>query len=279
MFYQAQGAIKARTVGGGGTNQSENFNVWQSVAKCIHCGTAMHLVNKGKKPKGGTYLQCHRARKGLCEGKLFRLDHSEHVFRAMLARLDSRTLVDRGAAEALKTLAQVDGRLFEQRAMLARYEEDYAVAPSRALAVLMGRAESAAQQLEAEKEVLQASLSSERSATSGYDAFMKQLDLASVEGRQRANTLLLRLGVLAHVGAQGYIVSVKGRVAFGLAYKDGQAGYFASAATFVSKERELHIMATRALKTMTLMREFIPATDAGLSAYAAKVNAEEEANS
>jgi DNA invertase Pin-like site-specific DNA recombinase len=277
-FYQAQGAIQARKVGGGGTKQSASFNVWQGVAKCVHCGTAMHLVNKGKKPKGGTYLHCHKARKGLCAGKAVRLDNSEQVFRAMLVRLDARPLIQDGTQEILKRLAGTDGRLAEKKGLLSQYQADYAATPSRALAALMGPTESDIERLELERETLQSALSSEQSASGGYDEFMRRVDLNTPEARQKANTLLRRLGVLVHVGTDGYVVSQRGRIRFGMAHKAGKAGYLGTSLTIQAKDGSLHESAAHALRAMASIGEFIPVADSDVADYADQVEAEEAAS-
>ena len=46
VFYKAQDAISRRLMAKV-TKQSKNFNVFQGIAKCEACASAMHLVNKG----------------------------------------------------------------------------------------------------------------------------------------------------------------------------------------------------------------------------------------
>lgn len=220
-FYQAQAAITARKTTGA-TKQTDNFNVWQGVAKCVHCGTAMHLVNKGKKPKGATYLHCHNARKGLCKGKLVRLDQSEEVFKFMLAQLDSLSLVQDSSGKISKELGHVDGLLDEQQDNLKDFKAALKVRYTATVEELAYDAEQEISKLEKRREELQASLAVERIGS--YEDFLSKLDLVSYEGRNRANSLLKRLKVLVYIGS-GYLVTERDEAVLVLAYRDGKVGF------------------------------------------------------
>jgi hypothetical protein len=276
LFDQAQGCLEQRKVHGSGGKQSERFNVWQSIAKCVHCGNALHLIDKGKKPKGGQYMQCHRARKGLCVGKLVRLDQSEAVFSGMLARLDALSLVTKDSGQTIKQIQQMDGQLVGKRKQLAQTAAFYDEVPSRALAQKLAVLEAEIEALEQDKQRLQTAVAVANVTSMSLDEFQAKVDLATRDGRHKANTLLTRLGVLVYVGKEeGYAVSQYGRVRFGMAFKAGQAGYLGTALSLPVKNRSLHESAGRALKAMALMGEFIPATNAGVIAYGVRVDAEE----
>jgi hypothetical protein len=108
--------------------------------------------------------------------------------------------------------------------------------------------------------------------------FQAKVDLASPFGRKKANTLLTRLGVLVYVGRdEGYAVTQNGRIAFGMAFKGGQAGYLGTVWSKPPEGQELHKTAANALRSMAMMGEFIPASDAGVGAYADQWDAEERA--
>ncbi|WP_339080834.1 recombinase family protein [Pseudomonas sp. TMP9] len=92
IFYAAAKSRNEKLVSKA-TKPSINFNVWQGIAKCELCSESMHLVNKGTPPKGSKYLRCYGAAKGVCRGKLVRLDRSEEIFREILAKVDSLSLV------------------------------------------------------------------------------------------------------------------------------------------------------------------------------------------
>jgi DNA invertase Pin-like site-specific DNA recombinase len=220
-FYQALAAINGRRVSKA-TKQTKNFNVWQGLAKCVHCEAAMHLVNKGKPPRGNTYLHCYNARKGLCAGKMVRLDHSEEVFRYMLAQMDSVSLVQDSAGKIGNDLAEVDGRLQEQRALLKEYKAALKLRYTSTVEELAYDAEQEISELEKQKEVLRTALAFGK-ITSHQD-FLSKLDLDTYEGRHRANSLLKRLKVLVYIGS-GYLLTEKGEAIFVLAYKDGKVGF------------------------------------------------------
>ena len=66
VYYAVQKRMKTdRSIGG---KTGKISNLFGGLAKCAYCGASMQIVNKGKPPKGGTYLVCDRARRGLgCE--------------------------------------------------------------------------------------------------------------------------------------------------------------------------------------------------------------------
>lgn len=271
LFEQVRGFLKQRRVkGSGGTKQSESINIWQSIAKCVHCGTAMHLVNRGD-GKGGLSIRCYQARKGLCEGKAVRLDQSEAVFSGMLARLDALSLVTEDSGQTIKQIAALDGRLVSKLnhlAQLTQFQNDPDTASktnAKQIAVLEREIETTEQ----EKQKLQTAVTVATVTSMSLDEFQAKVDLVTPDGREKANTLLTRLGVLVHIGREeGYLVSQNGRIAFGMAFQNGQAGYLCTVWNKAPEGQELHKTAATALKVMASMGEFIPANDAGVSAYA-----------
>ncbi|CAM3480600.1 recombinase family protein [Polaromonas hydrogenivorans] len=234
-FYQAQAAISGRRVSGA-SKQSANFNVWQGVAKCTLCGSAMHMVNKGKPPKGNTYIQCYQAKKGLCHNKVTRLDSSELVFRELLTMLDSLSLIQDDSGKIGTELVVIEARLTEKKGRLAEYLELFTESPTSAVNGLIVRTETEINALEKQRVELQTSLAAEK--TIDKQGFLKRLDLVSYEGRNRANMLLKKLEVLVYIG-KGYVVTQQiqyrhqnGELAmkrqeavFVMAHKDGKVGH------------------------------------------------------
>lgn len=218
VFYQAQAAMDGRRLSKT-TNQSKNFNVWGGLAKCALCQSPMHLVNKGKPPKGNTYLHCSSARKGLCSGKVVRLDNSEVVFRELLARLDSVALVQDNALKISADLAEVTGRLSQQQALLIQYK---AALKSRFTELLNEEVYVCEQEikgLKGQQEVLRTTLASEKIVS--HHAFREAVDLVSYEGRSRANSLCKRLEVQVYIG-QGYFVTERGEGVLAFVYQAGK---------------------------------------------------------
>ena len=234
-FYQAQAAISERRKSGA-SKQSKNFNVWQGVARCTLCSEAMHMINKGLPPKGNVYLQCSQARKGLCPGKVTRLDSSELVFKELLTLLDSLSLIQDDSGKIGTELVVVGAQLAEQREELAAVAARLGVKYSATLADLADNIESRINELEKHRVKLQTSLATEK--TIDKQGFLKRLDLVSYEGRNKANMLLKKLEVLVYFG-KGYVVTQQvqyrhpsGELAmkreeavFVMAYKDGKVGH------------------------------------------------------
>ncbi len=267
VFQRAQIAIEGRRTARA-TKQSVKFNVWQGVAKCLHCGSAMHMVNKGRPPKGLTYIECSIGRKGLCEShKLIRLDHSEQVFRLMLAHLDMRALVMESAAKLTKELQATEGRLLEKRKSLKTFAElmDDPGSRSRTLAVKIASTETDVAELESERDRLSGELAAEDSIS--FDTFMARLNLDDRDGRSLANTLLKRHSVLVFASRDGFIVTEAGRVKFGLAFKDKKAGHMSISAWYRQQDTDsLYVAAQKAL-SHARAPWFTPPLDAGPMAY------------
>lgn len=193
VFYQAQAVRAERRIHKTG-KQSERFNVFQGIMKCRTCGDAMHLVNKGRPPKGATYLQCHSARKGVCKNGYLRVERAERVLREVLAKVDSLSLVQASEGQTMKELATVDGKMQTVNERLATAVTLMTEAPSSALAVLVQNLESEQATLGEEQQRLRELLAVNQ-VVSKKD-FFAQLDIVSFEGRHAANRLLKRLGIL-----------------------------------------------------------------------------------
>jgi len=234
-FYQAQAAISGRRISGA-SKQSANFNVWQGVAKCTLCGGAMHMINKGKPPKGSTYLHCYQSRKGLCNNKVTRLDAAEIVFRELLTMLDSLSLIQDDSGKIGTELVVIEARLVEQREELKAVAARLSVKYSATLADLADNIEAKINELEKQRVELQTALAAEK--TIDKRGFLKRLDLVSYEGRNKANMLLKKLEILVYFG-KGYIVTQqiqykkpdgtpgmkRQEAVFAMAYKGGKVGH------------------------------------------------------
>ena len=202
-FYQAQAAISGRRVSGA-SKQSTNFNVWQGVAKCALCGSAMHMINKGAPPRGYVYLQCFESRKGLCKNKFTRLDASERVFKTILLSLDSMSLIQDSSDKINVQLTVIGARVAERLGELKGVADRLSLKYSDTVANLAEKIEAEIASLDADRVILQSSLAAEK--TINKRDFLERLDLVTYEGRNRANMLLKKMGILVHIG-KGYIVT------------------------------------------------------------------------
>ena len=200
VFYRAQAVRAERRVYKTG-KQSARFNVFQGIVKCETCGDAMHLVNKGRPPKGATYLQCHSARKGVCKNGYIRIERAEQVLLEVLAKVDSLSLIQTSEGQTIKDLAEVDGKFHSVNERLVASVALLSDTPSSSLALLVQKLEGELASLQKTQQRLREQLVVNQ-VISKTDFFAK-LDLVTFEGRHSANSLLKRLGVLIFVSANG----------------------------------------------------------------------------
>jgi DNA invertase Pin-like site-specific DNA recombinase len=93
-FYRAKAAKTSRRVGASGRKGKLLTNLFSGIAKCGYCGASMHYINKGQGPKGGTYLMCGDAVRGLsCDQVAWRYEHIEASFLAFVEELDLPNIV------------------------------------------------------------------------------------------------------------------------------------------------------------------------------------------
>jgi DNA invertase Pin-like site-specific DNA recombinase len=232
VFLRARAARVQRQTSGA-TKQSSNFNIWQGIAKCQMCGDAMHLINKGRPPKGNTYLQCYLTKKGKCRNGSIRLEQTEVVFKEILTKVDSLALVQDHSAEILAKLEVVMGKLAGVSAKLEIATAAFDEVPSINVARSIQEFERENEQYRAEHDELRQQLASSQ-ITSKAD-FFNRLDLVSFEGRAAANSLLKRLGIIIRfrrfepnnfqcwvLDHSGEVESEKdGRMLFSIKFTDG----------------------------------------------------------
>lgn len=192
VFLQAKAARSQRKTAGA-TKQSKNFNVWQGLGKCRLCGDAMHLINKGRPPKGYTYLQCYSAKKGQCRSGSIRIEQTEAVFKEVLANVDSMSLIQGKSAEIRRSLEVAEGRFQVIADKLQQATEVYTAVATIAGAKRIQELESEHAQCIATRDELRGQLASHR--VINKDDYFKQLDLVTYEGRAAANSLLKRLSI------------------------------------------------------------------------------------
>lgn len=62
LFYQVQEQMHQNRGKGGRTGK--NNNIFMHIARCGDCRATMHFIDKGKPPKGGSYITCGSAQRG-----------------------------------------------------------------------------------------------------------------------------------------------------------------------------------------------------------------------
>jgi DNA invertase Pin-like site-specific DNA recombinase len=196
-FYRAQQAMNSRRIFRT-TKKAGNFSLWQGIAKCYFCNSPMHLVMKGKAPKGHAYLRCYAAKKHACEGGYVRLDSSELAFREVLVKMSSSvSLVQASSAELARQVTEIDARIEEHASHLQQLAEALQSVTSPTLIGEVVRREGAVTDLKKKREELSLALASD--AITDKEAFFAALDLVSYEGRNRANSLLKELKVTVRI--------------------------------------------------------------------------------
>jgi DNA invertase Pin-like site-specific DNA recombinase len=231
-YYAANGAMGER-FRGRVTKQGNWMNVWQKIAKCAFCGSALHVASKGKKDR--KYYQCREARKGKCEGKAVRLDRSEEVFKQLLAKVNSLSLVQSNAHTLSAQLQEAEGRIAEKRANVEANMEFLRTRPSPSLRLLVADDEDEIAKLEQKRTELEQLLATDR--IDNKEAFFSRLDLTSPEGRARANGLLKRLKILVRFDPANhhYMVEQDGTRIFDVLDRPSVGLYFYPATADLSK--------------------------------------------
>ena len=97
--------------GNAGGRNGKISNLFGHIVVCSFCGGPMAYVNKGMKPKGGQYLVCDRARRGLdCEREYLRYDQFEPLILQFCKGLDATEILP-GQAERQSELSTLSKQL------------------------------------------------------------------------------------------------------------------------------------------------------------------------
>lgn len=187
VFYAALNARSQRRIDKV-TQQSKSFNIWSKLAICSICKSPMHLVNKGKPPKGYKYLRCSAAAKGECESRLVRLDLADIAFREILAKMNSGSLVKDADRILRGKVSELSGRIVSAEQKLAVIESIMVEEPSMALSRAAKTKESELDALRKSFEVAKMEVS--QSLIFNKDDFFQKLDLNTFEGRSAANSFI-----------------------------------------------------------------------------------------
>ena len=88
LFFRAQHARAQRRIIGAGRKGTNISNLFMGIARCAHCRGRMGFENKGSGPRGGSYLVCDRAKRGLyCQRIGWRYDDFESSFLAFVREI------------------------------------------------------------------------------------------------------------------------------------------------------------------------------------------------
>lgn len=118
LFYRAQSTLSRRRIRGGGRKGPRISNIFSKLAFCALCGSRMAFINKGR--KGGTYLVCDAARRGIgCHKITWSYQDFERSFLTFVKDVDLTTLAgtaDGGERNDLRSaITAIEGRLGDAR--------------------------------------------------------------------------------------------------------------------------------------------------------------------
>ena len=95
LFYRAHLARRQRQVNGAGRKGKTVSNLFSGLAKCFYCGSPMKFENKGKPPRGATFLVCEGGQRGFnCSTRRWRYDEFEISFLSFVTEVDLSSVLD-----------------------------------------------------------------------------------------------------------------------------------------------------------------------------------------
>lgn len=199
-YWQAQHATQERRQKAAGRKGMSGSHLFQGLARCAHCDSPMHIVNKGKPPKGGIYLVCsNNARHVGCDNdRRWRVDVLEPILIAAVDMLDQTAFHGenreigqlRTKAEAMKTqIADFEQR---QRGLIPLVEigDDTATARSIELAKLIKRTKKELKAIDDEAEKSAAAPDIAASLASAASLSKRLEESTDVEERRELRTRL-----------------------------------------------------------------------------------------
>lgn len=116
LFYRAQSARAERRAAGRGRKGMYVTNLFSGITTCYRCGSHMIFENKGPPPRGGTFLVCDGARRGMgCDATRWRYKDFETSFLAFVEELDLEIILnsdDHGKKELDEAIEALRGERF-----------------------------------------------------------------------------------------------------------------------------------------------------------------------
>jgi DNA invertase Pin-like site-specific DNA recombinase len=95
LFYRAQQCKADRRANGQGRKGTYFTNLFSGLATCAYCGSRITVQNKGRLPKGGRFLVCSGAKRGLgCVSNGWRYEHFETSFLAFVDKVDLPNVIE-----------------------------------------------------------------------------------------------------------------------------------------------------------------------------------------
>lgn len=113
LFNAVQARFANKKKYGGKTGKISNL--FSGIAYCGDCKAPMHIVNKGKPPKGYTYLVCSNALRAVkCEYNALRYDEIEKAFVEYCAEIDFFSVLNGVKNDAVTQIENLESEKFEK---------------------------------------------------------------------------------------------------------------------------------------------------------------------
>ncbi|MDZ7600380.1 MAG: recombinase family protein [Hoeflea sp.] len=194
-FYLAQGAISERRKQTAGRRGTNGAHLLRGLAKCSECGGPMHILNKGKPPKGGVYLACSANRRNAgCDNAVkWRVDKLEEAVLLCLTSVKTKSfeefdneVVERGRnARAIRAhLEDLDSRI-KISMELAETGNEQAIARFHELAQEI---KNKKKELKSAESLINMQKNDPGDATRLDDIFYLSKSFFELEGEERVNT-------------------------------------------------------------------------------------------
>lgn len=121
-FFKAMRMRKGRKIAAGRASNAFS-NLFTGIAVCGVCGAPMHYENKGKHPKGGSYLVCSHARMRLgCERHSWRYPQAQSHIVMNFNELDYRDMFPDMIAKSQAAASRINNQIMVKEEELGRVQ-------------------------------------------------------------------------------------------------------------------------------------------------------------
>jgi DNA invertase Pin-like site-specific DNA recombinase len=134
LFWRAQAAVERRDHRAAGAKGRGYSSLFGGLVKCGSCGGSLVYVNKGTPPKGGQYLTCGGASRGLCN------NNTHHPYKAiergmvgMLTMFDVSKVIGKPSEPDAARVAEIEAQIGGKTAEIGRLVEGFGQAPLTAV--------------------------------------------------------------------------------------------------------------------------------------------------
>jgi hypothetical protein len=127
VFLKVQADRGIRRVSGAGRKGEKQNNLFTHIVKCMYCGASMRFLNKGKGPKGGTYLKCSNAVRGVqCVTKAWRYKDFETSFFSFVREFNLKAVLERTSVRTEQATIRTQINIENERLNIIKSEQEKA---------------------------------------------------------------------------------------------------------------------------------------------------------